>query len=67
MKHLICSTADEEFMVEHVQGFLESRMGFAVCEHHRDFMPGSHIAVNIQNAIQKSRRIVAIISRFVLH
>ncbi len=53
-------------MIKHVQVYLEEELGFTVCIHERDFMPGQHILANIQNAIEKSRRTIAIISRFVL-
>ena len=52
-------------MMKHVLVYLEEELGFSVCIHERDFMPGKCILENIQNAIEKSRRTIAVISRFV--
>ncbi len=61
-----CSDADREFMMKHVQVYLEEELGFSVCIHERDFMPGQRILANIQNAIERSRRTIAVISRSVV-
>ncbi len=50
-------------MLKHVQVYLEEELGFTVCIHERDFVPGQHILKNIQNAIERSRRTIAVISR----
>ncbi len=52
-------------MLKHVLDYLEEELGFSVCIHERDFMPGKRILENIQNAIEKSRRTIAVISRLV--
>ncbi len=65
--HLIHSSdADKDFMLKHVQVYLEEELGFTVCIHERDFMPGLSIWANIQNAIERSRRTIAVISRSVV-
>ncbi len=53
-------------MIKHVLVYLEEELGFTVCIHERDFDLGVDIFANIQNKIEKSRRTIAIISRFVL-
>ncbi len=60
------SDADQDFMIKHVLAYLEEELGFSVCIHERDFIPGRRIWKNIQNAIEKSRRTIALISRWVL-
>ncbi|VDI74772.1 Hypothetical predicted protein [Mytilus galloprovincialis] len=42
---------------------LEINNNLKLCIHHRDFMPGEDITVNITNAIHNSRKTICIISR----
>ncbi len=51
-------------MMKHVHLYLEKELGFGVCIHERDFDVGVDIFANIQKAIHKSRRTIAIISRY---
>ena len=41
---------------------LEHNYGFKLCIHHRDFIVGMDIADNIEDAIIKSRKVIAIVS-----
>ncbi len=50
-------------MLKHVLVYLEEELGFSLCIHERDFDVGKDIFANIQKAITKSRRTIAIISR----
>ena len=36
---------------------------YAICESERDFMPGTTVADNIEQAIQTSRKIIILLSR----
>ncbi len=53
-------------MLKHIQVYLEEELGFTVCIHDRDFDLGQDIITNIQKKIEKSRRSIAIISRYVV-
>ena len=55
------SEPDEEFMETEIINYLEE-LGFKICWHQRDFMPGTNIAENIADATQHSRRMIFIIS-----
>ena len=57
------SQPDEVFVQTEIVGFLEKR-GFRICYHFRDFMPGTLIANNIEDATETSRRMIFIASRF---
>ena len=57
------SQSDEVFVQTDIVGFLEKR-GFRICYHFRDFMPGTLIANNIEDATETSRRMIFIVSRF---
>ena len=57
------SQPDEVFVQTEIVGFLEKR-GFRTCYHLRDFIPGTLIANNIEDATETSRRMIFIVSRF---
>ncbi len=63
-KCLSCSHKDKYFMKEHVQQYLEGELGYKLCFHERDFLVGESIPANIEAAINHSRRMIMIISRF---
>ncbi len=52
-------------MKKEIQQFLE-KQGFTLCIHERDFMVGESIPANIEAAINHSRRMIMVMSRFVL-
>ncbi len=52
-------------MKKHVQQYLERDLGYTVCFHERDFLAGESIPANVEAAINHSRRMIMIISRFV--
>ncbi len=52
-------------MKKYVQQYLEKELGYTVCFHERDFLVGESIPANIEAAINHSRRMIMIISRFV--
>ena len=57
------SQPDEVFVQTEIVSFLEKR-GFRICYHLRDFIPGTLIANNIEDATETSRRMIFIVSRF---
>ena len=57
------SEADRDFMLKHIQGYLEEELGFKLCIHERDFMPGTSIIGNIEEAVKHSRRTIVLISK----
>ncbi|XP_033727764.1 neurogenic locus notch homolog protein 2-like [Pecten maximus] len=60
------SDVDENFVLHKLFPKLEKELGFTLCLHHRDFLPGETIANNIINAIDNSRRTILILTpRFV--
>ncbi len=52
-------------MIDEVIGFLECRYGYKLCVHERDFAPGPAIITNITAAIEHSRRVILVISKYV--
>ncbi|XP_069106975.1 neurogenic locus notch homolog protein 1-like [Argopecten irradians] len=57
---------DENFVVHKLFPKLEKELGFTLCLHHRDFVPGETIANNIIKAVDNSRRTILILTpRFV--
>ncbi len=50
-------------MFEHIQVYLEEELGFKLCIHERDFMPGTSIIGNIEDAVKHSRRTIVIVSK----
>ncbi len=52
-------------MLKHIQVYLEEELGFKLCIHERDFMPGTSIISNIEEAVKHSRRTIIIISKSV--
>ena len=63
--HMIpCSVENEGWVLDHVVNFLESEeLGYKLCIHNRDFVPGFTICDNICTAIQHSRRLIAVVTR----
>ncbi|XP_063415142.1 uncharacterized protein LOC134697051 [Mytilus trossulus] len=57
------SEADEEFVYKRLYPKLEKEMGFKLCLHYRDFVPGDTIANNIIWAINNSRRTIIVVSQ----
>ena len=51
-------------MEAEIINYLEEN-GFKIFWHQRDFMPGTNIAENIADAIEHSRRMMFVLSRFV--
>ncbi|XP_060077065.1 toll-like receptor 4 [Ylistrum balloti] len=56
------SDSDRSFVIQEILENLETQRGLRLCLHQRDFLPGNEIAVNITNAINNSRKTVAIIT-----
>ncbi len=50
-------------MLKHIQVYLEEELGFKLCIHERDFMPGTSIIGNIEEAVKHSRRTIVVISK----
>ena len=59
---IISSQPDETFVEIEIVNYLEE-LGFKICWHHRDFVPGTSIAENIADATEHSRRMIFVISR----
>ncbi len=59
-----CSHKDKPFMKDYVQRYLEQELGYRLCFHERDFLVGESILANIEAAINHSRRMIMIISRY---
>ena len=59
---MFSSQPDETFVEEDIINYLEE-LGFKICWHQRDFMPGTNIAENIADSTEHSRRMIIIISR----
>lgn len=53
---------DEHFVVHVLYPKLEQELGFKLCLHFRDFVPGETISNNIINAIENSRRTILILT-----
>ena len=58
---LCCSSLDDDPHGRHIVRQTEAN-GYRVCYHERDFMPGQPILDNIAQAIQRSKRIVCLLS-----
>ena len=56
------SQNDEDFVKNEIIDYLEE-LGFIVCWHQRDFVPGSFVAQNIADATEHSRRMICVFSR----
>ncbi|CAC5420261.1 unnamed protein product [Mytilus coruscus] len=54
---------DIQFVFQHLYPKLEKQLGFKLCIHHKDFLPGKAITANIIDAIANSRRTIMIISK----
>ncbi|CAC5383085.1 unnamed protein product [Mytilus coruscus] len=57
------SDMEKDFVVNECIPFLEHADEMKLCIHHRDFLPGEEITVNITNAIHESKRTICIITR----
>ncbi|VDI71033.1 Hypothetical predicted protein, partial [Mytilus galloprovincialis] len=55
--------ADHKFVSSKLYMKLETQLGYKLCIHHKDFLPGKAIANNIVDCIANSRRTILIISR----
>lgn len=53
---------DERFVVNVLYPKLEKELGFKLCLHFRDFVPGETISNNIINAVEGSRRTILILT-----
>ncbi|XP_060070333.1 uncharacterized protein LOC132550305 [Ylistrum balloti] len=53
---------DQNFVLHTLFPKLEKELGFTLCMHFRDFMPGETIANNIINAVNNSRRTILILT-----
>ena len=65
LKH--CPTVshlDRPFVKKEVLQYLEDECGLKLCVHERDFLGGAAIAANICAAIEHSRRMVMVVSRY---
>ncbi|XP_052092729.1 toll-like receptor 4 [Mytilus californianus] len=54
---------DMKFVHEDCIQNLENDKNLKLCIHHRDFLPGEEITVNITNAIHRSRKTICIITK----
>ncbi|XP_063435647.1 toll-like receptor 13 [Mytilus trossulus] len=54
---------DNQFVYQNLYPKLEKQLGFKLCIHHKDFLPGKAITSNILDTIANSRRTIMIISR----
>ncbi|XP_063415130.1 uncharacterized protein LOC134697033 isoform X2 [Mytilus trossulus] len=57
---------DEQFVLKYLHPKLELELGFKLCLHFRDFIPGNAIANNILQSVTKSRRVILLLTpRFI--
>ena len=54
---------DYDFVINKLRPVLETEFKYQLCIHHRDFIPGLPISVNIMNTILKSRRVIFVVSK----
>ena len=60
---LSCHREAEEFVITHIKMLLESHQPcYHICWHHVDFLPGRTILDNINEAVEKSRKVVFVFS-----
>ena len=58
------SLENEEWVLNQIIDILESdEIGYKLCIHNRDFVPGFTIMKNICTAIEHSRRLIAVVTR----
>ncbi|CAG2222169.1 TLR13 [Mytilus edulis] len=57
------SDMEKDFVVNECIPILEDTEEIKLCIHHRDFLPGEEISVNITNAIHESKKTICIITR----
>ena len=55
---------DRPFAKREVLDYLEDNFGFKICMHERDFTVGDTIPANIEVAVNHSRRMIMILSRY---
>jgi len=62
----VCCAGEDDEVARKIVDFLEhgepGRVGYKVCYHARDFLPGSMILDNIQSAIEHSKRVICLMS-----
>ena len=62
----VCCAGSDDQVARMIVDFLEQgehgRMGYKVCYHERDFLPGIMILDNIQSAIEHSKRVICLMS-----
>ncbi len=61
---ICCSHRDLVWVKRHVLEILEENGRFSLCLHERDFEPGAAIISNITAAINHSRRVIMVLSRW---
>ena len=55
---------NEQWVLNQIVHILESdELGYKLCIHNRDFVPGFTIMKNICTAIQHSRRLISVVTR----
>ncbi|XP_052081920.1 toll-like receptor 4 [Mytilus californianus] len=57
------SDVEKNFVIKECIPILEQDDKMKLCIHHRDFLPGEEISVNITNAIHESKKTICIITR----
>jgi len=62
----VCCAGSDDQVARMIVRWLEQgepgRVGYKVCYHERDFLPGSMILDNIQSAIEHSKRVICLMS-----
>jgi len=62
----VCCAGEDDQVAQMVVRWLEysepGRVGYKVCYHERDFLPGRMILDNIQSAIEHSKRVICLMS-----
>ena len=60
----LVSVDNEPWVLDQLIDVLESdELGYRLCIHNRDFLPGSTIINNICTSIKHSRRLIAVVTR----
>ena len=61
----LCCASDDRGFGRHMLSYVEEH-GYKVCYHERDFLPGVPIFENIEKAVNRSKRVVCLVSnRFI--
>ena len=62
----VCCAGEDDEVARKIVRWLEysepGRVGYKICYHARDFLPGSMILDNIQSAIEHSKRVICLMS-----